>query len=114
MTDAINPFSRQAPSNLALRKLQEKAPESAAAAGSTASLAAVPLDDMGAAKRSAALTKSEDTGAFSAISLRLKQEPEFDRAKVDAIKRAIEDGQYPLNPRRIAESFVALEQLIGN
>jgi anti-sigma28 factor (negative regulator of flagellin synthesis) len=32
---------------------------------------------------------------------------------VDSIKRAIEDGQYPLNARRIAESFVALEQLIG-
>jgi len=44
----------------------------------------------------------------------LKQEPDFDRTKVESIKKAIECGQYPLNPRRIAESFVALEQLISN
>jgi hypothetical protein len=45
---------------------------------------------------------------------RLKQEPDFDRVKVDSIKDAIANGQYPLNPRRIAESFVALEQMISN
>ena len=36
----------------------------------------------------------------------------FDQAKVDSIKKAIKDGQYPLDPRRIAESFNALEKLI--
>jgi negative regulator of flagellin synthesis FlgM len=39
-------------------------------------------------------------------------EPDFDRAKVDSIKQAIQDGQYPLNPRKIAESFHAIEQMI--
>ena len=29
-------------------------------------------------------------------------------------KQAIKDGNYPVNPRRIAESFVALEKLITN
>ena len=33
---------------------------------------------------------------------------------VEAIKQAIKDGNYPVNPRRIAESFVALEKLITN
>jgi negative regulator of flagellin synthesis FlgM len=42
----------------------------------------------------------------------VKDEPDFDRAKVEAIKQAIHNGQYPLNPRRIAESFVAIEQMI--
>ena len=46
------------------------------------------------------------------VTERLKASPEFDRAKVEAIKTALQNGQYPLNPRRIAESFVALEQLI--
>jgi len=111
MTDAINPFSRQAPSNPAVRKLSEKAPtpEASAAAGAAASQ----VDDASTAKPSASSAKSSDAGAFSAISVRLKQEPEFDRAKVDSIKKAIENGQYPLNSRRIAESFIALEQLIG-
>jgi negative regulator of flagellin synthesis FlgM len=40
-------------------------------------------------------------------------ESDFDRVKVESIKRAIQDGQYPLNPRRIAESFHALEQMIS-
>ncbi|NBT91639.1 MAG: flagellar biosynthesis anti-sigma factor FlgM [Betaproteobacteria bacterium] len=51
---------------------------------------------------------------FKKISERLKKEPDFDRSKVDSIKQAIQNGQYPLNPRRIAESFVALENLISN
>ena len=37
----------------------------------------------------------------------------FDRAKVEAIKQALRDGSYPLDPRRIAESFVAIERMIG-
>ena len=114
MTDAINPFSRQAPSNIAARKLQDKASAPEAMASAAASVAPGPLSDVAPGKPSSALTKSAESGAFSAITARLKQEPEFDRSKVDSIKRAIEDGQYPLNPRRIAESFVALEQLIGN
>lgn len=40
-------------------------------------------------------------------------EAPFDRAKVDAIKQAIERGQYPLDPRRMAESFLAVEQMIN-
>jgi anti-sigma28 factor (negative regulator of flagellin synthesis) len=31
---------------------------------------------------------------------------------VEAIKKAIQDAQYPLDSRRIAESFHALEKLI--
>ena len=42
------------------------------------------------------------------------QEPEFDRAKVEAIKTAIQEGKYPVDSRRIAENFVALEKMIGN
>ena len=51
-------------------------------------------------------------GAITEIQ-RLMAEPDFDRVKVESIKRAIQDGQYPLNPRRIAESFQALEQMIS-
>ena len=49
---------------------------------------------------------------LSNVSQRVKDEPDFDRAKVEAIKQAIHNGQYPLNARRIAESFVAIEQMI--
>jgi negative regulator of flagellin synthesis FlgM len=50
--------------------------------------------------------------SLSNVTQRIKDEPDFDRAKVDAIKEAINNGHYPLNPRRIAESFVAIEQMI--
>jgi flagellar biosynthesis anti-sigma factor FlgM len=36
----------------------------------------------------------------------------FDKAKVEAIKDALRRGDYPLDSRRIAESFVAMERLI--
>jgi negative regulator of flagellin synthesis FlgM len=39
-------------------------------------------------------------------------ETDFDRAKVDSIKQAISEGNYPLNARRIAENFLAIEQMI--
>ena len=36
----------------------------------------------------------------------------FDRAKVDAIKDALRNGNYPLDSSRIAESFASIERLI--
>ena len=44
----------------------------------------------------------------------LEDEPSFDVEKVKAIRQAIEEGSYPLDSRKIAESFVAMESLIGN
>lgn len=39
-------------------------------------------------------------------------EADFDAAKVEAIKTAIEQGNYPLDDSKIAESFVPLEKLL--
>ena len=44
----------------------------------------------------------------------LETESSFGAKKVQAIKEAIEDGSYPLDSRKIAESFIAMESLIGN
>jgi negative regulator of flagellin synthesis FlgM len=51
---------------------------------------------------------------FSAEAARLIAEPGFDAAKVATIKQAITSGNYPLDSKRIAESFVALEKMIGH
>jgi negative regulator of flagellin synthesis FlgM len=53
-----------------------------------------------------------DTVNLSKISQRIKEAPDFDRAKVESIKAALREGNYPINPRRIAENFVALEKMI--
>ena len=38
---------------------------------------------------------------------------EFDSAKVEALRLAIMDGNYPLDAKRIAENMLNLERLIG-
>ncbi|MCE2859577.1 MAG: flagellar biosynthesis anti-sigma factor FlgM [Oxalobacteraceae bacterium] len=53
-----------------------------------------------------------DTLHLSEVAKRASAEPSFDREKVEAIKQALRDGNYPMNARRIAESFVAIEKLI--
>ena len=53
-----------------------------------------------------------DTLSLSNVAERVKEQPSFDRAKVESIKQALRDGNYPLNPRRIAESFVSLERMV--
>ncbi len=54
-----------------------------------------------------------DELVLSDIAQKAMAEPAFDRNKVEAIKQALKDGNYPLNARRIAESFVSMEELIG-
>lgn len=70
-------------------------------------------NDKAAAKApSAAASPGDDQLVLSDVAKQAMSDSSFDRAKVDAIKQAIQDGQYPLNARRIAESFVAIEQMI--
>ena len=38
---------------------------------------------------------------------------EFDATKVARIKEVIEQGNYPLDSKRIAENFMAIESMIG-
>ncbi len=55
----------------------------------------------------------DDTLELSQAARQSLQEPGFDRAKVDAIKLALQQGQYPLDSRRIAENFMAIEKMIS-
>jgi negative regulator of flagellin synthesis FlgM len=98
MTDPVSPFGRvdrPDPSSL------QKSAKSQRRDDSSASVAS----DKVAASQS-------DEVKLSEVALQARQEPEFDRAKVDAIKQALQDGQYPLDSRRIAENFVAIERMI--
>ena len=36
----------------------------------------------------------------------------FDAEKVDQIKQALSDGNYPIDPRRVAEGFADIEKLL--
>lgn len=108
MTDPIANQAGQAQIAPVSRKFLDKGGKAEATQSSP------PSETEIAARRAAAAAQDAPSVGFAEVQKRLKEEPDFDRAKVDAIKQAIQNGQYPLNPRRIAESFVALEQLISD
>ena len=54
----------------------------------------------------------QDEAHVSEAVQKVMAEPAFDQAKVESIKQALRNGQYPLDSRRIAENFVAIEKMI--
>ena len=101
MTDPISHFGRMAQmdSNVRQAAKAEKRPAANEQALAPQSAGTAPV-------------RQDDEVQLSQVARQVMQEPEFDRAKVEAIKTAIQQGQYPLDARRIAENFVALEKMI--
>ncbi len=98
MTDPISHFGRKAQIDSANRQTAAKVePRALASASEEVARSAPP---------------ATDELRLSKVAQQAMQEPEFDRAKVDAIKTAIQQGQYPLDSRRIAENFIAIEKMI--
>lgn len=101
MTNPITQWNRMASANAVERLVSDRSK-------------AVKADAQAEAARAAAPAPEQDRLELSALA---RQQPastaEFDRAKVDAIKQAVQNGQYPLNARKIAENFLALEQMIN-
>lgn len=105
MTDPINTYSRPlgTPGVNASRSAQRQdGAKGASEAGARIA------EGLGGAPR----MPQEEQLELSATARRSMADPSFDRAKVDAIKNALREGTYPLDSRKIAESFVALERLI--
>ncbi|WP_299510917.1 flagellar biosynthesis anti-sigma factor FlgM [uncultured Limnohabitans sp.] len=98
MTDPISSFRRVAQMDSSNRQAAAKAQERSSDAASETLLKAAP-------------TQSDEV-KLSEVAQKAMQEPEFDRAKVEAIKLAIQQGQYPMDTRRIAENFMAIEKMI--
>lgn len=94
MTDPISHFGRIAQMDSSVRKVAAKSEQSPDKA------------------KAAPASGQSDELRLSEVARQATQEPQFDRAKVEAIKRAIQQGQYPLDVRRIAENFVAIENMI--
>jgi flagellar biosynthesis anti-sigma factor FlgM len=99
MTDPINSYARRVQSDPTLR----------AAIGQVGRQSS---DSASRTSQEPVGRTTSDEVALSNVAQRVMAQPDFDRAKVDAIKQAIQNGQYPLNSRKIAESFVAIEQMI--
>jgi negative regulator of flagellin synthesis FlgM len=104
MTDAISNYGQRAQSDASLRSALDKANRKNNSPASASQQAPAPA--------APARSGGPDQLHLTNVASRAMAEPDFDRAKVDSIKQAIQDGQYPLNPRKIAESFHAIEQMI--
>ncbi len=99
MTDAISQYGRLSQSDPSLRSALDKLGKKS---GETA--ADRPAESAPPARA--------DTVMLSNVAEKAMTEPDFDRQKVESIKQAIAEGQYPLDAKRIAESFVAIERMI--
>lgn len=71
-----------------------------------------PKSDSATETKAPAKTQGSDSVNLSNVKDRIDAQPDFDRSKVESIKAALQQGNYPVNPRRIAENFVALENMI--
>ncbi len=102
MSNPISGLNSNSPSldKTTLDKTKRKSPDS--------------LDASAADSAKAKATVSrQDQLELSKIAQKAMAEPAFDRHKIESIKQALKEGNYPLNSRHIAESFVAMEKLIG-
>lgn len=106
MSDAISNYGRMSQSNAALRSAIDKLDKKSSS-----------LTQAKEEPKQQALEKASagaDKVSLSNVAQKVMEQPDFDRAKVESIKQAIAEGNYPVNPRRIAENFVALEKMIVN
>lgn len=108
MTDSINTYNRPLGSAGAVNG--SRSAQRRSDVGAPAAEASVEAGATGSAVR----VPQEEQLELSPTARRSMSDPSFDRAKVEAIKTALRDGTYPLDSRKIAESFVALERLIDD
>ena len=103
MTDSISSYGRRVQTEASRRDALDKA-----VAKATPSL----LEEAAGKPAPAKVGGGHDQLQLSNVAQKAMAEPDFDRAKVESIKQAIQDGQYQINPRKIAESFLAVERMI--
>ena len=58
-------------------------------------------------------SKASDELVLSKTAESALANAEFDAAKVAQIKSAIEEGNYPIDAKKVAESFASLEKMIS-
>ena len=102
MTDPVSNFGRRAQSDPSVRSAIDKAAPKSTAPDSAATGA-------GAAKPTTH-APGPDALQLSNISSRAMAEPDFDRVKVDAIKQALKDGNYPSTPVSLQRAFTPLSR----
>lgn len=73
---------------------------------------AEPKPKANSAERQDRVEISADAAQLRDVAAALESQESFDEARVAAIKSALEQGQYPVDSRRLAEKFLELESQI--
>jgi negative regulator of flagellin synthesis FlgM len=107
MTDPISQYGKTGQLDSSVRSALDRLDKKVAAEANAPSQTA-----LAAEKKPSVAKPGPDMLILSDVAKKAMNEPGFDRAKVESIKKAIQDGQYPLDSRRIAENFVAIERMI--
>lgn len=105
MTDAISNQPRVPLGNTTLKSVGNSS-------SPAVSLASTNSNSSATAAPAMALSASSDTVSLSNVAQQVAEQPGFDQTKVTAIKNAIQNGSYAIDPRRIAEGFTNLEKMI--
>ena len=84
------------------------------AAGDARGAKAPRAPESGAARATAApaadaVTVSRDASKIISIEAKLRDLPEIDEPRVDRIRAAIANGDYHVDPRRVAQKFLELD-----
>ena len=101
MTNPINNINRPATDALSNSNSKAKAKESA----ETSTSPRPPSEDT--------VSLSAESSQVRSLQQQLDAVPEVDVEKVEAIKREIAKGNYPLDPERIAENLINLEKALS-
>ena len=62
-----------------------------------------------AAPQDGSVKLSDEASRIIKIESKLKDVPEIDQARVERIRHAVANGQYHVDPRRVARKFIELE-----
>ncbi len=55
---------------------------------------------------------TEAAAKFHAIEKSISQQPEVDQARVEALRQAVANGTYQIDPQRIAEKLLQFESMV--
>ena len=56
---------------------------------------------------------SNESQAIKDLETSIKEEPDFDQAKVDQIKAAIADGNFAIDDEALADNIMQFEDILG-
>ena len=94
--------------------MRSAVPESTGKKDLRAEKASSPAPDNKGTEASAAADTQVDQIALSDSVVKAIEGAKFDAAKVEALRLAIMEGNYPLDAKRIAENMVDLERMINS